>query len=452
MIFSKYHLATDELSDYGMPQKRIIFSTRTATSILLDENIYNLLLENNFSIMDENIYKTLIEKEFIVSIEQDEFNYFVQENNKKKEKVNFLAITIQPSAYCQLGCYYCGQTHKKIYASKDLIERYIGRIEYLLRQKSNIYNGIAITWYGGEPLTNYSAIEKTSEKLIEICKKSSFTYLSDMITNGTNLKSNLFEKLVKKCGIKNFQITIDGMPESHDKRRYFKSGKPTFDIIMQNIISVVNTETYINENCNINIRVNIDKTNYQYVEPFIDYIKKCSLAGKVSLYFAPIINFGGNDAGKDSLTAEFFAQKEIEWLLKCYEYGIAIFNILPKRTFYTCMAEKEDSEVWDALGNIYPCWEFPYTDTYGKDKNRIGNLFEPEETYSHNITVRDWNSLLISGKFDCDKCLLFPICAGKCPKMWLEGTPACPAFKINFKEKLLLDYYIRQKRKQNAKD
>jgi uncharacterized protein len=450
MKFSKYHLATDELGEYGMPHKRIVFSTRTATSVLLSESIYEQLLENDFEKIEESIYKSLIEKEFIVSAEQDEFSYFALENKKAKEKVNFLAITIQPSADCQLGCYYCGQTHTKHYATKELLEKYVERIKHLLKQKPDLYSGIALTWYGGEPLTNFSAILKTSESLIELCRENSFTYLSDIVTNGLNLKPDLFEKLVKQCGIRDFQITVDGMPESHDKRRYSKSGKPTFDIIMRNIMNVVNTETYNNEKCNITIRINIDKTNYQYVDPFIDYVKKCNLEGKVALYFATIVNFGGNDAGKDSLTREFFAQKEIEWLLKCYEYGIDIFKILPKRTFYACMAEKEDSEVWDAFGNIYSCWEFPYSDTYGKGESLIGNLFESEETYRRNATLRDWNNLLISGKVNCNKCLLFPICAGMCPKMWYEGTPACPPFKSNFKEKLLLDYYIRQKRKQNA--
>ncbi|MFM7431669.1 MAG: hypothetical protein ACKO1F_17480, partial [Flammeovirgaceae bacterium] len=35
-VLSKYHLATDELSELGFVNKRIIFSTRTATSIMID--------------------------------------------------------------------------------------------------------------------------------------------------------------------------------------------------------------------------------------------------------------------------------------------------------------------------------------------------------------------------------------------------------------------------------
>ncbi|MFP3577786.1 hypothetical protein, partial [Brevibacillus sp. SIMBA_040] len=86
-----------------------------------------------------------------------------------------------------------------------------------------------------------------------------------------------------------------------------------------------------------------------------------NLQGKVSMCFATIGDVGGNDAGKDSLSKDFFAQKEIDWLFKCYENNIDVGAILPKRSYSVCMVENKDSEVWDAFGNIYACWEFPYS-------------------------------------------------------------------------------------------
>jgi uncharacterized protein len=115
------------------------------------------------------------------------------------------------------------------------------------------------------------------------------------------------------------------------------------------------------------------------------------------------------------------------------------------------MVEQKDSEVWDAFGNIYACWEFPYSETYGKGDSLIGNLFSPKETYNMDATLRDWSTVLDSGATWCKTCLHLPVCGGGCPKSWHEGTPACPPFKSNFKDKLLLDYYIRQKKEEIAK-
>ncbi|MFP3596055.1 radical SAM protein [Chryseobacterium sp. SIMBA_029] len=447
--FSEYYLATDELSEMGMPDKRIIFSTRTSSSILIDENIYQHAINEEFHKIDENIYKTLLEKEFVIDKELDEYNSIMYINKEAREKTNFLGMTIQPSANCQLGCHYCGQTHTKDYASNDLIQKYYDRTKYLLENNQS-YNGLAVTWYGGEPLMGYSSIKKTSKKLIELCKEKGFSYVADIITNGLSLKPKLFEDLVKECKITHYQITIDGTAESHDKRRITKSGEPTFDIIMRNIVDIVNTEIYKEYDCNISIRVNIDKTNYQFVEPLIDCVISNNLQGKVSMYFATIVDFGGNDAGKDSLSKDFFAQKEIDWLFKCYENNIDVGAILPKRSYSVCMVENKDSEVWDAFGNIYACWEFPYSETYEKGDSLIGNLFEPVDTYNQNATLRNWSEVVDSGEVWCKTCKHLPVCGGGCPKSWHEGTPACPPFKSNYKEKLLLDYYIRQKRKEIA--
>lgn len=445
MKFSNYILTTDNLSEVGLKNKRILFSTRTTSSIMIEDVIYNDLLSNKYENIQEELLKYLKDNEFLVPVEQDEFKYITSVNKDKRAESNFLSMTIQPSANCQLGCGYCGQKHTKDYAKDDVIDKYEERIKYLINNKKELYQGLAITWYGGEPLTGYSSIRKTSQRLIDFCKENDLVYISDMITNGLSLKPNLFKELVEKCNITNYQITIDGTAESHDKRRFTKKGEPTYDIIMNNIVNVVNTDVYKNNNCKISIRVNIDKTNYQFVEPLIEQIKERGINDKVSIYFAPIVDFGGNDAGKDSLDKDFFAKLEIDWLFKCYEYNIGI-EMLPDRKYSVCMVDMEDSEVWDAFGNIYACWEFPYSETYESGDSLIGNLFEEAESYNKNATLRDWQKVLESGDTWCKTCNHLPICGGGCPKSWHEKTPACPSFKFNYKDKILLDYYIKKQK------
>ncbi len=443
MKFSQYHLSTDELNDWNMPNKRIIFSTRSGTSILLEEPIYQQAIKNDFSSIPKEIYNTLLSKEFIVPQDQDEYQHVVVKNKQKREEANFLSMTIQPTANCQLGCHYCGQTHSTDYAKDDVIEKYVERIESIFSKKT-VYNGLSITWYGGEPLMGYSSIVKASKKMRAACESRGFHYMSNMITNGVSLKPKLFEELVNTCRVTNYQITLDGTAKSHNQRRVTKKGGAgTFDIIIKNILAVTSMPLFEEENCGITIRVNIDKTNSDEVEALIDFINDNKLQGKVSIYFAPITDFGGNDASKDSLSLEDFAQREIDWLFKCYEYGISISEILPRRSYSVCMVQNEDSEVWDAYGNIYTCWEFPYTE-YSSDEHKIGNLFKPEETYNKNATLRNWAEVVDKGDVWCKTCELLPVCNGGCPKIWEEGNPACPPFKSNYKEKLALDYFIRK--------
>lgn len=449
MKFSQYHLSTDELSDSNLKGKRIVFSTRSGMSVLMEDELYEKALTNEFAEMPQEVYDTLLENEFIVPADQDEYQYVMVENKQKRKETNFLSMTIQPTANCQLGCHYCGQTHSKDYAKDDVINKYVERIESIFSKKE-VYNGLSITWYGGEPLMGYSSVVKASKRMIEICDQKGYHYIGDMITNGVSLKPKLFEELVNVCRITSYQITLDGVAKSHDARRVTKKNAgATFDIIMDNIVAVTSTDVYSEKNCQINIRVNIDRTNSDEVDELIEMIKEKNLQDKITIYFAPITDFGGNDASKESLTLEEFSQREIEWLFKCYQYNIGVVNILPKRSYSVCMVQNEDSEVWDAYGNIYTCWEFPYTE-YAGDEHKIGNLFNSEETYNHDATLRDWAEVVDSGKVQCKGCNQLPICGGGCPKLWEEGTVACPPFKTNYKEKLMLDYFIRKTRQQSA--
>lgn len=444
MKISRYILNTDDMEDYGFPNKLIVYSTRTGNSVLLDNEVFAKVKKESFDQLDQPILDLLQKNLIIVPESEDEYATIMTENRDSRESTDILSFTIQPSADCQFGCHYCGQTHKKDYATDHIIDLYYKRIKHLYEQDKGRYKGISITWYGGEPLMSLSTIKKTSDKLMEFAFMNSLTYGASMITNGLSLKESVFEELVHKYKVKDFQITLDGTADSHDQRRVIKGTRgATFDIIFNNIKKVASTETYNKGEARINIRINIDKTNHQYVDPLLDMIIENDLNRKVSVRFAPIVDWGGNDAGKDGLSKEDFAKKEIDWLLKCYDNGIDSTGLLPKRTPYACMVEKNDSEVYDAYGNIYSCWEFPYTDVYKGGEHLIGNLKSDYSTFNKDATLRNWDKTIDSGTTWCKKCVLLPVCAGGCPKSWYEGEPACPTFKINYKEKLMFDYYVR---------
>lgn len=445
MKLSKYHLTTDVLDEYDLPNKLLIFSTKKGSSLLIDNDIYENLKKSNFKKINKEFIEILLDNQIIVSSDEDEFSIIMSENDNIRENIDVLSMTIQPSANCQLGCNYCAQSHSKVYADDNIIKKYIERILYFLNLGKE-YKGVNITWYGGEPLTGLKSIKKASEQLIKICEEKNLFYSASMVTNGLSLKSDVFQELVSKYKVRDFQITLDGTAEIHNKRRYTKSNRKTFDIIFQNIIDCTQTPSYQNKEGGITIRINIDKSNVAFVDPLLEYIIERKINEYVGISFAPIVDWGGNDAGKDSLSNEEFAKKEIEWLLYCFDNKIKFSNLLPKRTHYACMVERQDSEVYDAFGNIYTCWEFPYTETYGIDSHKIGNLKDSYSSYNSHATLRNWSDVIKSGETWCKECNHLPICAGSCPKSWHEGTPACPEFKFNFKEKLILDYYIRSEK------
>ena len=207
MKLSKYHLTTDVLDDVDMPNKRIIFSTRSGISFLLDEPIYQNLLINDFSNIEEEIIESFKECELLINSDEDEYLNILTENRTTTEEVNVLSMTIQPSANCQLGCHYCGQTHSKDYAKEDIIELYLKRIIHFLDNDTK-YTGLNIIWYGGEPLTGLSSIRSASTKFTDLCESRNLSYSATMVTNGLSLKPKLYEELVSKHKVNHNQKAI----------------------------------------------------------------------------------------------------------------------------------------------------------------------------------------------------------------------------------------------------
>src|SRR5690606_29731174 len=201
-------------------------------------------------------------------------------------------------------------------------------------------------------------------------------YGASMITNGLNLNEKNFNDLVLNMKVKNFQITIDGIKETHDNSRYTKKKKPTFDIIINNVVNAVKNPIYSKEGVLINIRINVHKGNYADVEKLLEYFSKIEIQDKIIINFAPVHDWGNNNADKEiGLSLEEFAILEIDWFLKMKELGYKNQNLIPSRIYGTCMTTTDDSELIDAKGEISYCWEVPYTPDFESNKDLvIGNV------------------------------------------------------------------------------
>lgn len=436
---SNYTVITEFLENDTSEKSRIIYSTRTAKALIIADSIIQKLLNNDFNSISNEALLKLINMELIVPEDQIEFNEIIAQNRVSLNDTKTLEVTMQPGANCQLGCHYCGQVHSKNSMTETIYDSVIKRITHNLGNKN--YEGIYMTWYGGEPLTALKQIRELTSKLKDLTTEKKLSYSAGMITNGLSLKLNIFEELVTKHDITFFQITIDGTKEHHDKRRITKKGEKTYDIIFKHILDITSSPLWKEKKCTLLLRINIDSTNYESVIPFLNILAEHQLQSKIILHFATITNWGGNNAGEVSLTKEDFADIEIDWFIHAKNLGF-YFNVMPGRVYQTCMVVDKDQEVYDAYGNIYPCWEFPYTPKYEKGEYLVGNVTKPYDTYNEHAKTRDWYDEVSEGTTWCLKCNLFPICGGACPKSWYEGTPPCPPFKNNLEDRLILQHLM----------
>lgn len=443
---SQYAIITDPINDDSINTNRIVYSTRSGVATIISDKVLGNIKKKEYSKIEDEMLFKLIKTELLVPEKCDELNMILDEFEIASSQNRTLGYTITPSANCQLGCNYCGQLHQKINIESSLEQKIIKHLSAKLAQ--NNYEHLDITWYGAEPLMGYKAINDLSKKLIKLCDKKGIGYSSSMITNGLSLKEGVFTNLVKNTRVTDYQITIDGIKETHDNSRMTKQGQPTFDIIFNNVIKAVNNPIYDQENCAITIRINVQRNNYKEVDVLLDLIYQKGIHDKVFMSFAPIHDWGNNDADTEiGLTPDEYAEIEIEWEIKMRQLGFRKNSLIPSRTYSTCMTTSSDGELIDAKGEISYCWEVPYTTGLEKDDALvIGNLNNEENVYKSNYEeapLRKWYNDIRTGKHNsdnCKTCTFLPVCGGACPISWYKGKPACPSFKYNIEDRLILGF------------
>jgi len=432
---SYYVVVSDPLNNEG---QLVLFSTRTSKAINVSAKVYELICAGNYDQLPDSILKVLLESNVLVNEHEDELHTIISENKKSIADDLTLYEVIQPSAMCQFGCPYCGQEHKRNYLSVDHYSSLVKRIESKLMTKS--YKHFYVGWFGGEPLMGLKQMRELTILFKELAKKYNIDYGSKIVTNGLSLKEGIFEELVNILKVNAIEITLDGTPEFHDKKRYLKEGGDTFDLIFKNLLQICNKSDFEEYPCNITIRCNVDRANVAGVSPLIDLLAKHNLQKKIA-YFYPIgiYSWAGNEAQKESLTKEEFAELEIDWLLQMIQYNFAV-TLLPGRVNKVCLSVSPTSEMYDAYGNIFNCTEVSYTNFYDNTNYNLGNLKNPDNRLNVSRPLSNWNDEILENKFPCSSCKMLPVCGGGCPKSWHEDMRACPPNKFNMKEKLALSY------------
>jgi len=301
----------------------------------------------------------------------------------------------------------------------------------------------SVSWTGGEPLLVLDTVEELNSFFLNEAKNKNIPYRCIMATNGYMLNADACERL-KQCGIDKLQVTLDGCREYHDQLRYTPGGGKTYDRIMANLVTAVNS------GLKITLRSNINKDNYDGIFNLIDHLDEV-FKDKDNLVFAPCmvteVKEVKNFCSCNVYTNQAFSRLEPGILFYALQKGFKMGTdkLSTLRTF--CGANTLSLQVIDPQANILKCW----CNLGRADKNRVGYIKEDGEVVYTDYTAlagwMDWNPFEIE---DCLKCKVLPICMGGCMYHNLMGETdaidmGCTHRRHNIDEILKLFYLSRTK-------
>ena len=436
---SKYNVEIDTLED----GQKLIYNTFTGIFGIMDlktQSLYHMIENVDIdSISDEELKENamiMLRSGYIVDAQKDELATVRIERAKAKFGGDALLLTIAPTLGCNMRCPYCFENKNGKRMSAEIQSQVLEFVKAKLNADKNV-RAVSVSWYGGEPLLEKKTIYALSKELIQICNDRGLNYSATVITNGALLDLETANMLFHECKVKRAQITIDGMPEKHNKRRIFADGTGSFDLIIKNI-----------EACRsffpISVRVNVDQSNIDDVEPLAKFLlEEKGWTDNPRVYIAPVTNYDEGCKDAPCLQMESFAdvKREFEKVLYSYNRNLVSPSFFPGRKSVFCGGECVNNYVIDPEGYFYNCWV-----VIGEKERASGHISKP---FLINTEYSSW--ILSDLPKECEACEYLPMCMGGCPYFRVEhdGKPSCVHTRYSYKETLKLAYqdYVTQKNK-----
>lgn len=277
-----------------------------------------------------------------------------------------LRFIVLPTEKCNFRCLYC---YEDFEIGKMSLEVQDDIIEFVKRNVSD-FTGVDIRWFGGEPLLAIDVIERVSNAVIEICKRMKRRYTASIITNAYLLDMAMYRRLLK-CHVWLYQITVDGLKDTHDIYRPLQDGSGTFERIIANLKDIREQDTF--RFAKFTIRCNFTSESAKNVIEYIRFMEQ-EFGGddRFCFMFERASDWGGDRVEK--ISDRLLKNEEYRGMLR----QIAENRIKPDISAHcalmsadgcVCYANKRHSYVIGADGKLYKC-----SADFIFDQNHIGYL------------------------------------------------------------------------------
>ena len=332
-----------------------------------------------------------------------------------------------PTYDCNLRCPYCFQDHMRTDQSNAHLLRTmsVAMADRLLKAVETIEARHELTpsdyernvgFFGGEPLLHAS--RPIVEHIIRRLQAAGPVQLW-AVTNATELDAYL--DLLGPDGIDTLQITLDGTPAEHDKRRIHPDGSGSYAQIAPNIRAALEREAAVQ------VRVNVDRNNVD----MLPTVARTVIAegwhkfARFDLHTAPInavndktdrrttFNTRELTDALDRLRAvhpEMAVFREQDSAMKVKARQMMNGAVEPVNVLKAGFCSAHDRMyILDAFADVYACWE-----RTGDTRIRIGHVSEAGEYIPNDGMQTQWRSRSAVSNPVCSKCRYVLYCGGGC--------------------------------------
>jgi uncharacterized protein len=367
---------------------------------------------------------------YLVPASANELDRFRFRFGQRHWRSDALELILLASEDCNFRCVYC---YEKFQNGTMLPEVREG-VRALVRRRAPQLKQLNISWFGGEPLYGWEAIEDLAPFFKETVDRYGLGHLHHMTTNAYLLTEERATRLLE-WGCRHYQITVDGLPEEHDCKRVGRDGSPTYHVILDNLRALKARS----EDFTILLRVNFDNHNFTRLGGFLEALSE-DFAGdrRFQLHFRAVGRWGGdNDENlstcgtADRRTVVRDLRRKAKEADLHPEGGIEAMVGFGSQV---CYAARPFNFLIGATGKVMKCTVALDT----MDENVVGQLLPDGELQLKTDHLLKWVSPHFESDALCQHCYALPICHGAaCPLTRVShGHRTCCGVKSELKTEM----------------
>ena len=374
-----------------------LFCTRTGALIVAPGALYHSLAGGS---LPAEYGKTLIETGFWVDDPEAERRAVLRYLDDLNRVTPNLIASVILGMECNFACRYCYEgAQKGRRAMTDAIADRL--VAYLEERFGPGKTKLRLDLYGGETLLYKARIISLARRLKPFVEARGGEFVFNIVSNGSLLTPEVVAELTP-WGLDGVKVTVDGPPENHDHFRPFKSGAPSFEVVVRNLAAVAGMT-------NLRLGGNYTADNFRDFASVLDHLSGRGLTpDKVEVVnFNPVMQvrdrvamneYGGGCAGMHE-----------PWLIEAgprirdevFRRGYAIAELGPA----SCAVEMDDAFTVHYDGTLYKCAVL-----VGHEQYAIGDLWRGvDPAYREAHAVGHWQR-----EQKCRDCVSLPMCFGGC--------------------------------------
>jgi uncharacterized protein len=247
-----------------------------------------------------------------------------------------------------------------------------------------------------------------------------------MVTNGYLLDKEMARRMFD-AQVRDFQITLDGAPEDHNRLRLLADRKSgTFERIFSNLLALRDQP----EPFRALIRFNFDPDSAKRMEAFVARIgREFGSDQRFFVDFHPVGRWGGSNDSHVPVCEQGQGERlQSHFFEAAANSGLSVRALRQRLEPHgsTCYAANPHSFVIGSDGKIYKC-----TVAFEDPNNQVGQILEDGRMVLDDRKFQLWTGADPNHDPSCSSCFFQPSCQGNaCPLERIRsGTAPCPSVK-----------------------